>query len=43
MSLIVHVSQLPLDYFPDSLGAMSEEQGRFYQDIKKLERTHQEN
>jgi hypothetical protein len=31
-----------LDFFPENLGALSEEQGeRFHQDIKKMERRYQ--
>ncbi|GBO40503.1 hypothetical protein AVEN_112430-1 [Araneus ventricosus] len=39
MSLKVHFLDSHLDYFPENLGAVSEEQGeRFYQDIKEIER-----
>ncbi|GBO02081.1 hypothetical protein AVEN_90883-1 [Araneus ventricosus] len=39
MSLKVHFLDSQLDYFPENLGAVSEEQGeRFYQDIKEMER-----
>ncbi|GBM11290.1 hypothetical protein AVEN_13538-1 [Araneus ventricosus] len=42
MSLKVHFLDLHLDYFPENLGAVSEEQGeRFYQDIKEMERRYQ--
>jgi hypothetical protein len=35
MSLKVHFLNAHLDYFPENLGAVSEEQGeRFHQDIK---------
>ncbi|GBM78252.1 hypothetical protein AVEN_273337-1 [Araneus ventricosus] len=43
MSLKVHFLDLHLDYFPENLGVVSEEQGeRFYQDIKEIERQYQE-
>ncbi|GBL94200.1 hypothetical protein AVEN_163521-1 [Araneus ventricosus] len=39
MSLKVHFLDSHLDYFPENLGAVSEEQGeRFHQDIKEMER-----
>ncbi|GBM62497.1 hypothetical protein AVEN_145982-1 [Araneus ventricosus] len=39
MSLKVHILDSHLDYFPENLGAVSEEQGeRFHQDIKEMER-----
>ncbi|GBM61358.1 hypothetical protein AVEN_112241-1 [Araneus ventricosus] len=39
MSLKVHFLDSHLDYFPENLGAVSEEQGeRFHQDIKEIER-----
>ncbi|GBM78589.1 hypothetical protein AVEN_105179-1 [Araneus ventricosus] len=42
MSLKVHFLVLHLDYFPENLGAVSEEQGeRFQQDIKEMERRYQ--
>ncbi|GBN53919.1 hypothetical protein AVEN_37959-1 [Araneus ventricosus] len=42
MSLKVHFLYSHLDYFPESLGAVSEEQGeRFHQDIKEMERQYQ--
>ncbi|GBO04199.1 hypothetical protein AVEN_116158-1 [Araneus ventricosus] len=42
MSLKVHFLDSHLDYFPEKLGAVSEEQGkRFHQDIKKMERLYQ--
>ncbi|GBL75087.1 hypothetical protein AVEN_243862-1 [Araneus ventricosus] len=42
MSLKVHFLDLHLDYFPENLGAVSEEQGeRFHQDIKEMERRYQ--
>jgi hypothetical protein len=38
LSLKVHFLNVHLDYFPENLGAVSEEQGeRFHQDIKKME------
>ncbi|GBM46245.1 hypothetical protein AVEN_224811-1 [Araneus ventricosus] len=41
MSLKVHFLDLRLDYFPENLGAVSEEQGeRFPQDIKEMERRY---
>ncbi|GFT65630.1 hypothetical protein TNCV_3339121 [Trichonephila clavipes] len=37
MSVKVHFLHSDLDYFPESLGAVSEEQGeRFHQDIKVM-------
>lgn len=43
MSLKVHFLNSHLDYFPENLGAVSEEQGeRFHQDIKEMERRYQE-
>ncbi|GBO02881.1 hypothetical protein AVEN_58492-1 [Araneus ventricosus] len=42
MSLKVHFLDSSLDYFPENLGAVSEEQGeRFHQDIKEMERRYQ--
>ncbi|GBN05118.1 hypothetical protein AVEN_132104-1 [Araneus ventricosus] len=42
MSLKVHFLDLNLEYFPENLGAVSDEQGeRFHQDIKELERRYQ--
>jgi len=42
MRLKVHVLASHLDYYPENLGAVSEEQGeRFYQDIKEMERRYQ--
>ncbi|GFY24534.1 uncharacterized protein TNCV_1015801 [Trichonephila clavipes] len=42
MSVKVHFLLSHLDYFPESLGAVSEEQGeRFHQDIKEMERRYQ--
>ncbi|GBM96126.1 hypothetical protein AVEN_153253-1 [Araneus ventricosus] len=42
MSLKVHFLDSHLGYFPENLGAVSEEQGeRFYQDIKEMERQYQ--
>ncbi|GBN45727.1 hypothetical protein AVEN_206458-1 [Araneus ventricosus] len=39
MSLNVHFLDSHLDYFPENLGAVSEEQGEiFHQDIKEMER-----
>ncbi|GBL86007.1 hypothetical protein AVEN_89067-1 [Araneus ventricosus] len=39
MSLKVHFLDSHLDYFPETLGAVSEEQGeRFHEDIKEMER-----
>jgi hypothetical protein len=39
MSLKVHFMASHLDYYPENLGAVSEEQGeRFHQDIKEMER-----
>ncbi|GBM93275.1 hypothetical protein AVEN_168041-1 [Araneus ventricosus] len=39
MSLKVHFLDSHLDYFPENLGAVSEEQGEIFpQDIKKMER-----
>ncbi|GFW16200.1 protocadherin-like wing polarity protein stan [Trichonephila clavipes] len=42
MSVEVHFLHSHLDYFPENLGAVSEEQGeRFHQDIKEMERRYQ--
>lgn len=42
MSLKVHFLFSHLDYFPENLGAVSEEQGeRFHQDIKNMEKRYQ--
>ncbi|GFX95346.1 uncharacterized protein TNCV_849361 [Trichonephila clavipes] len=42
MSVQVHFLHSHLDYFPENLGAVSEEQGeRFHQDIKEMERRYQ--
>ncbi|CAN2388754.1 hypothetical protein PRIEUP_LOCUS16700 [Pristimantis euphronides] len=42
MSLKVHFLHSHLDYFPENLGAVNEEQGeRFHQDIKEMERRYQ--
>lgn len=42
MSLKVHFLNSHIDYFPENLGAVSEEQGeRFHQDIKEMERRYQ--
>ncbi|GBM51371.1 hypothetical protein AVEN_110820-1 [Araneus ventricosus] len=42
MSLKVHFLDSQLVYFPENLGAVSEEQGeRFHQDIKEMERRYQ--
>jgi len=39
MSVKVHFLHSHLDYFPENLGAMSEEQGeRFHQDLKQCRR-----
>ncbi|GBM92998.1 hypothetical protein AVEN_161839-1 [Araneus ventricosus] len=41
-SLTVHFLDSHLDYFPENLGAVSEEQSeRFHQDIKEMERRYQ--
>jgi hypothetical protein len=38
MSLNVHFLNAHLDYFPENVGAISEQQGeRFHQDIKEME------
>ncbi|GFT58353.1 putative DD41D transposase [Trichonephila clavipes] len=42
MSVNVHFLHSHLDYFPENLGVVSEEQGeRFHQDIKEMERRYQ--
>jgi len=42
MSLKVHFLHSHLDYFPENLGDLSEEQGeRSHQDMKKIERRYQ--
>ncbi|GBN26339.1 hypothetical protein AVEN_84170-1 [Araneus ventricosus] len=42
MSLKVHFLDSHLDYFPENLGAVREEQGEtFHQDIKEMERRYQ--
>lgn len=42
MSLKLHFLHAHLDFFPENLGAVSEEQGeRFHQDIKTMERRYQ--
>ena len=42
MSVKVHFLYSHLDYFPENLGAISEEQGeRFHQDIKVMEKRYQ--
>lgn len=42
MSLKVHFLHSHLDYFPENLGDVSEEQGeRFHQDIKEMEKRYQ--
>ena len=42
MNLKPHFLNSHLDYFPENLGAVSEEQGeRFHQDIKEMERRYQ--
>jgi hypothetical protein len=42
MNLKVHFLNAHLDYFPENLGAVSEEQGeRFHQDIKEMETRYQ--
>ena len=42
MSVTVHFLHSHLDYFPENLGAFSEEQGeRFHQDIKVIEKRYQ--
>ena len=42
MSVKVHFLHSHVDYFPDNLGAVSEEQGeRFHQDTKMMEKRYQ--
>ncbi|PNF15056.1 hypothetical protein B7P43_G16761, partial [Cryptotermes secundus] len=42
MSLKVHFLHSHVDYFPENLGAYSEEQGeRFHQDVRDIERRYQ--
>ncbi|GBN47243.1 hypothetical protein AVEN_185521-1, partial [Araneus ventricosus] len=42
MSLKVHLLDSHLDYFPENLGEVSEEQDEiFHQDIKEMERRYQ--
>lgn len=42
MSLKLHFLNSHVDYFPENLGAVSEEQGeRFHQDVKEMERRYQ--
>jgi hypothetical protein len=42
MSLKIHFLHSHLDYFPENLGSVSEEQGeRFHQDIKEMEKRYQ--
>jgi hypothetical protein len=42
MRLKVHFLNAHLDYFPENLGAVSEEQGeRFHHDIKEMETRYQ--
>ena len=42
MSVKFHFLHIHANYFPENLGAMSEEQGeRFYQDIKTLKKRYQ--
>ncbi|GBO16541.1 hypothetical protein AVEN_150121-1 [Araneus ventricosus] len=42
MSIKIHFLHSHLEYFPDNLGKMSDEQGeRFHQDIKEMERRYQ--
>ncbi|GBM74473.1 hypothetical protein AVEN_69475-1 [Araneus ventricosus] len=42
MSLKIHFLDSHLDYFPEKLGEVSEEQGeRFHQDIKEMKRRYQ--
>lgn len=43
MSLKGHFLDLPLDYFPENFGTVSEEQGkRFHQYIEEIEKGYQE-
>jgi hypothetical protein len=42
LSLKIHFFNSHLDFFPENLGAVCEEQGEsFYQDIKQMERRYQ--
>ncbi|UYV84991.1 hypothetical protein LAZ67_X004186 [Cordylochernes scorpioides] len=42
MSLKIHFLHSPLDFFPDNLGAVSDEHGeRFHQDISSMEKRYQ--
>jgi hypothetical protein len=42
ISLKLHFLHFHLDYFPENLGDLSEEQGaRFHQDVKEMERRYQ--
>jgi len=42
MSLKIHFLHSHLDFFPENLGAVSDEQGeRFHQDIQLMETRHQ--
>jgi hypothetical protein len=42
MSLKLHFLHFHLDYCPENLGDLSEEQGeRFHQDVKEMERRYQ--
>ena len=42
MSLKVHFLHSHMSYFPENLGAFSEEQGEhFHQDVKEMERRYQ--
>jgi hypothetical protein len=42
MSLKIYFLNSHLDFFPENLGAVSEEQGeRFHKDIKEIERKYQ--
>jgi hypothetical protein len=42
MSLKLHFLHNHLEYFPENLGTLSEDQGeRFHQDIKEMERRYQ--
>ena len=43
MSIKLHFLNSHIDYFPENLGAVSEEQGeRFHQDLKELEVRYKE-
>lgn len=42
MSIKLHFLYSHIDYFPENLGSLSEEQGeRFHQDIKEMEKRYQ--